>query len=438
MSGAGVISVGEWGRLPIREDDSQGSVTSSQADALMAGAAAVERKLGIGSGEGASVLVRTHKELCARQVVGVLAVPGVELEILPKIDRLGEDGVRGVLIHMVAHAWDLPIADGEAALFSRQEKTLLEILIRLFCDRLFKAVHRGLSRRYLDHEDDLPSLRGRLNVQRQFTTNVITPNRLACGFSELSSDIALNQVLKGTVVELAKWSRSTRNRRLLLELELAFEGVSSLPRDRLPWDQVHLDRTDARYRELFDLARALMNRRWQTTTAGDMGGTALMFEMNTLFEAYLGRHMRAVGRAHRRAVALQGPRKFILFDENGSPRFATKPDIVVGGPDGPHVIDTKWKRLQSADVDAKRGVNQADVYQMLAYGQVYGAKRLTLLYPHHRGLAEEAGRLAAFTMPSTGTTLEIATVDVSDLRSVPHQCARLISSRHAEATALAG
>lgn len=433
-----MIPVGEWGRLPIREDGSERSVTSGQADALTAGAAAVERKLGIGSGEGASVLVRTHKELCARQVVGVLAVPGVELEILPKIDRLGEDGVRGVLIHMVAHAWDLPIADGEAALFSRQEKTLLEILIRLFCDRLFKAVHRGLSRRYMDHEDDLPSLRGRINVQRQFTTNVITPNRLACAFSELSSDIALNQVLKGTVVELAKWSRSTKNRRLLLELELAFADVSSLPRDRLPWGRVHLDRTDARYRELFDLARALMNRRWQTSTTGDMGGTALMFEMNTLFETYVGRHMRAIGRSLGRSVTLQGPRNFILVDENGSRRFATKPDIVVSGPEGPQIIDTKWKRLESADVDAKRGVSQADVYQMLAYGQVYGAKRLTLLYPHHRGLAEEAGRLAAFTMPSTGVTLEIATIDVSDLRSVPKQCARLVASHQAEATALAG
>lgn len=433
-----VIFLSEWGRLSIRDNGAKGSITPGQADALMAGAAAVERKLGIGAGEGASVLVRTHKELCARQVVGVLAFGGVELEILPKIDRLGEDGIRGVLVHMVAHAWDLPIADGEAALFSRQEKTLLEILIRLFCDRLFKAVHRGLSRRYLDHEDDLPSLRGRLNVQRQFTTNVVTPNRLACGFSELSSDIALNQVLKGTVVELAKWSRSTRNRRLLLELELAFADVTSLPRDRLPWDRVHLDRTDARYRELFDLARGLMHRLWQTTTAGDMAGTALMFEMNTLFEAYVGKHIRAVGRAQGQPVTLQGPRKFILLDGNGSPRFATKPDIVISGPDGPQIIDTKWKRLQCADVDAKRGVSQADVYQMLAYGQVYGAKRLTLLYPHHRGLAEKAGNLATFTMPSTGVTLEIATVDVSDLSSLPHQCSGLLAGPKAVSAALAG
>ncbi len=422
------IALGEWEHLPIRDAGEQRSVTSRQADQLIAGAIAVERKLGMGSGEGASVLVRTHKALCARQIVGVLATPDVEIEILPKIDTLGEDGVRDVLVHMLAKAWDLPISDGEAALFSRQEKTLLEVLIRLFCERLFRAVHRGLSRRYLHHEEDLPNLRGRLDIQRQFSTNIVTPNRLACQFSELSADIALNQILKATVVALSKVSRSVRNRRLLMELELGFADITRVAPDRLPWDRVHLDRTDTRYKDLCQLAQALMQRRWQTTTTGGLSGTALMFEMNTLFEDFIGRHVRAIGRASGRSVSLQGPRQFILKDEKGAQRFATKPDIVVKGAEGVHIIDTKWKRLVSADVDTKRGVSQSDVYQMLAYGQVYEAKRLTLLYPHHRGLGQEPGVIGTFTMPQTGVKLEIATVDVAQLKSVPTQCLDLLTS----------
>jgi len=431
------IALSEWEHLPIRADGADRSVTPDQADQLIAGAIAVERKLGMASGEGASVLVRTHKALCARQVVGVLATAETDLEILPKIDTLGEQGVRNVLVHMLARAWDLPISDGEAALFSQQEKTLLEVLIRLFCERLFKAVHRGLSRRYLDHEEDLPSLRGRLDIQRQFSANIVTPNRLACQFSELSADIALNQILKETVAQLSKVSRSMRNRRLLMELELAFADISRVAPDRLPWDRVHLDRTDTRYKDLFQLARALMQRRWQTTTTGKQAGTALMFEMNTLFEDFIGRHVRSIGRASGRSVSLQGPRHFILRDEKGAPRFATKPDIVVKGAEGVHIMDIKWKRLVSADVDTKRGVSQADVYQMLAYGQVYEAKRLTLLYPHHRGLGQEAGVVATFAMPQTGVKLEIATVDVAQLKSVPAQCLDLMRWPSAPAIAVA-
>ena len=154
-----------------------------------------------------------------------------------------------------------------------------------------------------------------------------------------------------------------------------------------------------------------------------------MFEMNTLFEAYIGRHVRALGGPLGRHVTLQGPRQFILRDEAGAPRFATKPDIVVKGPGGVHVVDTKWKRLQAADVDTKRGVSQADVYQMMDYAQVYKADRLTLLYPHHSGLGEAAGRLASFVMPQTGVQLEIATVELSQLNTVPRQCAALLADR---------
>lgn len=53
------------------------------------------------------------------------------------------------------------------------------------------------------------------------------------------------------------------------------------------------------------------------------------------------------------------------------------------------MIDTKWKRIASRIDDPKRGVSQADVYQMTAYGRLYGCLRLTLLYPHHAERGEE-------------------------------------------------
>ena len=83
------ISLGEWERLPIREEGGESAVTPKQVDQLIAAAIEVERKLGSGTGEGASVLVRTHRELWARQIVGVISTPDVTLEILP-VDRRGK------------------------------------------------------------------------------------------------------------------------------------------------------------------------------------------------------------------------------------------------------------------------------------------------------------------------------------------------------------
>ena len=101
-----------------------------------------------------------HKRLRAQQIVGVLASPSVTLEILPKIDGLDTGATRHRLVQMLARVFDLDIASGSMADLGWQQHDLLEVLIRLFCDRLFEAVHRGLPRRYIALEDDLAALRG--------------------------------------------------------------------------------------------------------------------------------------------------------------------------------------------------------------------------------------------------------------------------------------
>ncbi len=55
-----------------------------------------------------------------------------------------------------------------------------------------------------------------------------------------------------------------------------------------------------------------------------------------------------------------------------------------------------------------RGSRAADVYQMMAYAQLYNAPRMTLLYPHHPGLGYEAAVHARYRITGHATTLETA------------------------------
>lgn len=63
--------------------------------------------------------------------------------------------------------------------------------------------------------------------------------------------------------------------------------------------------------------------------------------------------------------------------------------------------------------DPKQGVSQADIYQMMAYAQLYHAPRLTLLYPHHPGLGMTEAVHAQHRITGHTTLLETATIDVS-------------------------
>ena len=156
-----------------------GTIPRVAADSLVASARASR----IGGQDGEKILVNGHNKLRAQQFVGVLGTPSAALEILPKIDGLDTGDTRNCLVHMLARVFDLNISSGAMADLGWQRHDLLEVLIRLFCDRLFEAVHRGLSRRYVDREDDLKALRGRLNVKRQFTVLVSTPQKPPTGRS---------------------------------------------------------------------------------------------------------------------------------------------------------------------------------------------------------------------------------------------------------------
>jgi 5-methylcytosine-specific restriction enzyme subunit McrC len=274
-------------------------------------------------------------------------------------------------------------------------------------------VRRGLPRRYCAREEDLPALRGRLDMVRQFSTLAGNPTRLACRYDEMSRDILLNQAMKAAVTLLLKVSHSAANRRLLAQLAFDYADITSVPPRSIRWKEIGLDRTQERWRELVELARLLLGGRYQTTSSGGSPGFSLLFEMNVLFEAYVARLLAAAFSRSDLRIVSQGGRLYCLADEAGIPRFQTRPDILVKrGNNVVLIVDTKWKRIAARIDDAKQGVSQADVYQLMAYGRVYRCRELMLLYPHHRGLAE-SGVTGVHDVTNCNDRLATATLDLA-------------------------
>jgi 5-methylcytosine-specific restriction enzyme subunit McrC len=418
-------SLREWDYLTVAEGGGEDVIPRLAADSLVAAA----RTAGVGGADGEGILVNGYHRIRAQQIVGVLVSPVASLEILPKIDSLGVGDIRDRLIHMLARVFDLEIASGPITDLAWQQDDLLEILIRLFCDRLFEAVHRGLPRRYIGQEADLSALRGRLDVKRQFTVLAVSPQKLACRYENLSSDIALNQIVKAAVNLVSTIARTPENQRRLAELSFAFSEVSVIPITQLPWDRVILDRTNICWAALLQFAKLLLGKRFQTTSTGAGRGFSLLFEMNTLFEEYIGRTLRRALAGSGFDVRLQGPHDHALVADNGTNRFATRPDIVVSrGAELMLIIDTKWKRLTGAIDDPRRGVGQADVYQMMAYSQVYRCSRLMLLYPHYEEIGPE-GVLDAYSIRGMGDSrLIVASIALANLADIGDRLRALVCS----------
>ncbi|MDE0037418.1 MAG: restriction endonuclease [Gammaproteobacteria bacterium] len=405
-------TIREWKRISYGTDET--SIPRLLADRL-----AAQARASVFSGRGGEgVLEHGRKGLRARGVVGVIATPGCQLEILPKIEGAGESGVdnatlRDRLIDMLAVAWDIRVDTRGIAQLGWQRDTLLELLIRLYCDKLVDAVRQGIPQQYTDHEDDLPTLRGRLDVTRQFSTLAVSPQKLACRFDARSPDTALNQVMRATVGRLSRVAQIPENQRLLRELSFAYADITEVSPNALRWDLIVLDRTNTRWRELVAMARLFLGERYQQTSAGSMDGYALLFEMNVLFEQYVARILTRALQGTGLRVSAQGGHRDCLFQGDRG-RFRTRPDLIVRRVgEVALIVDTKWKRIKHIE-DPKKGVSQADVYQLMAYGQLYECPDVMLLYPHHGELPPDPIlERYSIAKPGAQESLLVATLDVT-------------------------
>ncbi|PRY21277.1 5-methylcytosine-specific restriction enzyme subunit McrC [Aliiruegeria haliotis] len=394
----------EWQTIPI---GAQG-LSKEEADGFLKQAGKAARNLRLPEG---SILTQVPDGLRAGQVCGVMTFKGRSVEILPKIDGTNIE-CRQSLIRMLSVAHELRISDGEMARLQVQKRDILELLIALFSKRLAQNMKSGLQRLYSQHEDELPQLRGALDIRRQLTRRPTAPTRLHCRFDELSENTPLNRLLKATVRRLLG---ITKRYDTLHTLQIILDGFKAVGESKRPLDEriIH-DRSMATYANLIPLARLLLAGNWQNTTSGKVTGTSLLFPMNNLFEAYVGARAKQVLRGD--IVRTQHARHHVLQNN----LFRTIPDIVVESSNRPAIVDTKWKKLDPTD-PVKLGVAQSDVYQMLAYGHVYSAHgatpRLILLYPHHAGLGAVEGIQRAWKITGSNIPLDVATVDISKRRS---------------------
>lgn len=432
-----LISVREYKSLKIggfaSEAEGGPSVTEQQADIL------TNAKVT----NGLEIFKYANKtSLTAQQYVGVFQLGPLTVEVLPKID--GDDqSIRRNLVAMLAVALDLDISEGEAARVATQNHGILEILIRLFCDKLFIQVHKGLVKRYEGREDNLSVLRGKLGIAEQVRLNAANPERLFCRFDEFQEDNPLNQILRAAIRLLLKISRELGNQRKLGELMLVFEGASDYPRQSLPWSRVVFDRMSERYRSCFKLAELFLKSTPPDVTGGAAHGFSLFFDMNVLFEEYIGRMAVRTFRPLDYQVTLQKPHKYLAYDENEKcDAFKMKPDVV-GQVDGKiaWIIDTKWKQLaktnsrDSKSTELKDVVSQADFYQMYAYANSYDSPDVILLYPHYKDdMGLSAGVRGSYLLnpwiqeanDKERKRIKVAIIALSDLKTVPEQLRTII------------
>jgi 5-methylcytosine-specific restriction enzyme subunit McrC len=252
---------------------------------------------------------------------------------------------------------------------------------------VLRRLGQGLYRAYVDVEDEVSALRGRLDLRAALAR----PWRVAlpCQFQELTADVAENQIL---LAGLQASSYTTRNPVTLSKLRQSWWLCLRSPvtlRDVSPSDCVgrSYHRLNSDYERLHWLCHFILSGTVPTHEPGSAKLQAFIIQMPKLFErfvaAWLKRNLRAPLRCESQIhLALDQRIEFIA-------------DLVIrGAGDQPlAVLDTKYK--------IERDPDPADIAQVVAYAEHLGCPEAILLYPtrDHRSVDIPVGGVRVRSLP---------------------------------------
>jgi 5-methylcytosine-specific restriction endonuclease McrBC regulatory subunit McrC len=307
------------------------------------------------------------------------------------------------------YAGDSPFRS-ESVDYAIDKTKVLEPLVRHFNSLLKLLLQDGLLTNYIEQEENLKALRGRVVFAKHLSQNLIRQDRLYCRFFRSEVDIPENQLIAWTLVlltRLGEWSQGVRQ--ILQSHILHFGGVSIrafLPRQ---YPTFHYDRLTSRYAEVHSWCKLFVDLLSVSDKPGETTFNGYLLDMNVLFE----RFVISTFKSAREVVPAFSLAPHETFDLDVDKKLGICPDLTMRSTgDSIVTVDVKYKRTGGAGQ-----ANHPDLYQVISYSTALGligqksvSAQGILVYPVAEHSAELDGCLRIITSKERSSELSIRVV----------------------------
>jgi len=147
--------------------------------------------------------------------------------------------------YMFCYAWQHCESGPLVQVGPVEDPTLPNLLASILVRGTEQLLRRGFDRGYVEANEDLSTIRGRLQINESIKRTLFLKEKIACSFDEFEYDIPANQILKATMWELGRFEGVDADlRRRLLQLAGMFNAVSNVSLSPLLFRQIRLHRNN--------------------------------------------------------------------------------------------------------------------------------------------------------------------------------------------------
>lgn len=231
-------------------------------------------------------------------------------------------------------------------------------------------IKRGLYHSYINETEDIPTVRGRIEINGSIR-NIIRRNMLInCSYDELSANNILNQILRSTAISLISSGRV--DRRYVNELKsemMFFDSVEDIDLTRVRWSDISLQRNNETYRMLLFICRMITEDELLTTEKGEhhLSGFNDDGYMSKLYENFIREYYSQEYHRYDRKFSSEALQiKWEDNPYNGKlPTMQT--DITLTYGNKRLIIDAKYYQRTMQEYMGKLTYHSANMYQIYTY-----------------------------------------------------------------------
>ena len=271
------------------------------------------------------------------------------------------------IYYMLSYAFQT-LNQGEYESIATEEfGNLHNLFAAILAKGIGRQIKQGLYREYHLRYEDLPTLRGKIDMQATAKNLIARKHLLACEFDELTENNLLNQILKTTVMLLLRHAEVDDEYKADLKKEmLLFSTVDELDPTAIKWSSIRFHRNSNSYRMLISICQLIIEGMLLTTENGEYRLASFFDEqrMSRLYEKFI---LEYYSKEHPEIKTSSSQIEWALDDGVGTLLPVMQSDIMLSCGNKILIIDAKYYTHTMQSQYGVQSLHSSNLYQIFTY-----------------------------------------------------------------------
>jgi 5-methylcytosine-specific restriction enzyme subunit McrC len=322
----------------------------------------------------------------ANNFVGFIHHDKTTLEIYPKVfqnhNPINKDLIHRHLFYWFSYCKKIKFPFNQSFLDNFEIDEFPELIIYLIARQINQAVTQQPYSSYEEVQEALATPRGRINFNRYATRLSYGAYYIIdCDHEPFVFDNNLNRIIKYCSRLLLTKTRLPETQKILNETIFILDEVEDQACSVQQLNGIKITALFQNYEEVIHSCRMILENQIYSHAEYEMRNWSLLFPMEYVFEDFIAGFIQT----HFNKEFIVEPKKSELYLHQDPSTFNIEHDILLTNrvTGEQIIIDTKYKpRWGNASADLKKGVSQADMYQMISYAYKRGVNKVIMIYPN--------------------------------------------------------